>query len=164
MLTCYRIENYITQIEFQAINNNRMEQPIEHLESWRLQHGQHGAKVQHSRQQPENPCLLSTSMAGCWTDIILLYILLQLTRRGACSMIFLHLYHLSVSCFFSQHDPIQPSNHQIIQSSNHICRLSWQTHFRLRRSSLCDAKIIKKAWFLMPHVATHLRIQNIHFS
>ena len=28
-----------------------------HLESWLLQHGQPGAKVQHSRQQPGNPCL-----------------------------------------------------------------------------------------------------------
>lgn len=28
-----------------------------HLESWRLRHGQPGAKVQHSRQQPGNPCL-----------------------------------------------------------------------------------------------------------
>ena len=101
-----------------------------------------------------------------WTDIML-YILWQLTRRGYDLLTPLSdstVYHLSVSWFFSQHDPIRPSNHPITESSTHLCRLSWQTHFRLRRSSPCDAQIIKKAWFLMPHVATHLRIQNIHFS
>ena len=75
-----------------------------------------------------------------WTDIML-YILWQLTRRGYDLLTPLSdstVYHLSVSWFFSQHDPIRPSP--------------------------CDAKIIKKAWFLMPHVATHFRIQNIHFS
>lgn len=40
-----------------AINARKMHRNAKHLESWQLRHGQPGAKVQHSRQQPGNPCL-----------------------------------------------------------------------------------------------------------